>query len=66
MQMKAWSQNMGHEHLDTTYNSYGQLNPNAQREAMLSLSTLLDNEDDKPITKRELREMFRKFQSSRD
>ena len=34
---KAWSQNLGHEHLDTTYNSYGKLDANAQRRAMLRL-----------------------------
>ena len=35
--MKAWSQNLGHEKLDTTYNSYGNLDPNAQRRAMLKI-----------------------------
>ncbi len=36
-QMKAWSQNLGHEKLDTTYNSYGNLDANAQRRAMLEI-----------------------------
>ncbi len=36
-QMKAWSQNLGHEKLDTTFNSYGQLDGNAQRRAMLAI-----------------------------
>lgn len=35
---KAWSQNLGHEHLDTTYNSYGKLDANAQRRAMMRLN----------------------------
>ena len=35
--MKAWSQNLGHEKLDTTYNSYGNLDANAQRRAMLEI-----------------------------
>ena len=35
--MKAWSQNLGHEKLDTTYNSYGNLDANAQRRAMLAI-----------------------------
>jgi len=38
MKMKAWSQNLGHENLDTTYNSYGNLDSNAQRRAMVDLS----------------------------
>lgn len=37
MEMKAWSQNLGHEKLDTTYNSYGKLDANAQRRAMLAI-----------------------------
>lgn len=35
--MKAWSQNLGHEHLETSFNSYGQLDANTQRRAMLDL-----------------------------
>lgn len=37
LSLKAWSQNLGHEHLDTSFNSYGQLDANAQRRAMLEL-----------------------------
>lgn len=37
MEMKAWSQNLGHEKLDTTYNSYGKLDANAQRRAMMNI-----------------------------
>lgn len=36
--MKAWSQNLGHEKLDTTFNSYGNLDGNTQRRAMMQLS----------------------------
>lgn len=35
--MKAWSQNLGHSKLDTTYNSYGNLDANAQRRAMMAI-----------------------------
>jgi hypothetical protein len=43
--MKAWSQNLGHEHLDTSFNSYGQLDANTQRRAMLELR---DKKPDEP------------------
>jgi len=51
MAMKAWSQNLGHEHLDTTYNSYGNLSPNAQRESMAGLGrSEADAKHDDPMT----------------
>jgi len=62
MAMKAWSQNMGHEHLDTTYNSYGQLSPNAQREAMMNLSKPENDDDNKPVTRRELQIFLNEIQ----
>ena len=37
MAMKAWSQNLGHSKLDVTFNSYGNLDANAQRSAMLEI-----------------------------
>ncbi|PHR62335.1 MAG: hypothetical protein COA47_04515 [Robiginitomaculum sp.] len=69
MAMKAWSQNMGHEHLDTTYNSYGKLSPNAQREAMLGLRDKDSADDDKPVSQRQFRELVdmmhqRKYEGS--
>ena len=36
-EMKAWSQNLGHSKLDVTFNSYGNLDANAQRRAMLEI-----------------------------
>ena len=45
--MKAWSQNLGHEKLDTTYNSYGNLDPNAQRRAMLDIGNKSTDETEK-------------------
>jgi len=47
--LKAWSQNLGHENLDTSFNSYGHLDGNAQRRVMLALrdgSTVEPNLDD--------------------
>lgn len=44
--LKAWSQNLGHENLDTSFNSYGRLDGNTQRRAMLALSRLQPAEDD--------------------
>lgn len=35
--LKAWSQNLGHENLDTSFNSYGRLDANTQRRAMMDL-----------------------------
>ncbi|WP_051279458.1 tyrosine-type recombinase/integrase [Hellea balneolensis] len=62
MAMKAWSQNMGHEHLDTTYNSYGKLSPNAQRETMLGLVDRHKNtdeyEDTQPLTKGDMKTLL--------
>ena len=37
MQVKAISQNIGHEHAMTTYNAYGTLNMHAQRTAILNI-----------------------------
>jgi integrase len=42
--LKAWSQNLGHENLDTSFNSYGRLDANTQRRAMMDLR------DAKPAT----------------
>lgn len=36
-EIKAWSQNLGHEKLDTSFNSYGNLSPERQRVAILGL-----------------------------
>lgn len=59
--LKAWSQNLGHEHLDTSFNSYGQLDGNAQRRAMLALKDKPDpTEDVEALMKRLIAEQFRK------
>ena len=60
LQMKAWSQNLGHEHLDTTFNSYGHLSPNAQRDAMYGLSKG-GADDDAPLSRREFKEALSKL-----
>ena len=48
-ELKAWSQNLGHEHLLTSLNSYAKLSHEEQRRAILGIS---DKPDDKnrPIT----------------
>ena len=61
--MKAWSQNLGHEHLDTTYNSYGHLTPNVQRDAMYRLSND-EVDEDAPISRREFNDALRKLKGS--
>jgi len=62
MTMKAWSQNLGHEHLDTTYNSYGNLSPNAQREAMAGLGRSGAKPDpDAPMTQGQHMAMMEKL-----
>lgn len=43
-ELKAWSQNLGHDKLDTSINSYGQVSKDRQRERILALH------DAKPIS----------------
>ncbi len=45
-QLKAWSQNLGHENVLTTFTSYGNIDPHRQGEVIKSLS-VADTEDDK-------------------
>lgn len=43
-QMKAWSQNLGHENVLTTFTSYGTLDPHRQGEVIKNIG-LLDKDD---------------------
>jgi integrase len=36
-EFKAWSQNLGHEDVLTTFRSYGAVSPGRQREVMLAM-----------------------------
>ena len=58
--LKAWSQNLGHEHLDTSINSYGPVSPDRQRAAILALHKATEqiDDDDKPLTKGDLKELL--------
>lgn len=38
-EFKAWSQNLGHEHVMTTFNSYGKVSPSRQAELIRQLGT---------------------------
>ncbi len=50
--LKAWSQNLGHEKLDTSINSYGTLSTDRQRAAILKLHKQPSpvDEDNRPAT----------------
>lgn len=64
--MKAWSQNMGHEKLDTSVNCYGKLSLDRQKAQMLGLHEMPNakNDDDRPLTHRDLDEILRKLKDS--
>ncbi len=49
MQVKAISQNIGHEHAMTTYNAYGKLSMRAQRGAILSIGEANTDLKDVPM-----------------
>lgn len=60
-QVKALSQNLGHEHTMTTYNSYGTLSKLDQRKAIMSI-TNTSNKDLRDIPDNKLlEEMHRRF-----
>jgi integrase len=46
-QLKAWSQNLGHDHVLTTFTSYGSVQPERQAEIISALAT----EAGKPVAK---------------
>lgn len=39
-EMKAWSQNLGHDHVQTTFSSYGQVPPHRQAEIISKLASM--------------------------
>jgi integrase len=44
-EFKSWSQNLGHEHVMTTFNSYGNISPHRQGEVIRELAESGDRED---------------------
>jgi hypothetical protein len=54
-EFKAWSQNLGHEQVLTTFSSYGEVSPHRQAQIIRSLAT------DPPAETAELREMLQKL-----
>ena len=59
-EIKAWSQNLGHEKLDTSFNSYGNLSPDRQRSVILGLHNKPkpDDEDMRPMLFRDFKAML--------
>jgi len=49
-EIKAWSQNLGHEKLDTSVNSYGPVSLDRQRARMLALHERHNSDDNRPMT----------------
>ena len=59
--LKAWSQNLGHEKLDTSINSYGPVTVDRQRARIMEMhepETSID-EGDKPLTRNDLMDAFK-------
>ena len=46
---KAWSQNLGHEQVVTTFTSFGQISPHRQGE-LIQNSGLNHDESNRPVT----------------
>ncbi|OGT07182.1 MAG: hypothetical protein A2103_02190, partial [Gammaproteobacteria bacterium GWF2_41_13] len=59
--LKAWSQNFGHSSPMTTVTSYGKIPLDNQGKIIKSLGTY---EDDKPITKKELKELLSQMEKA--
>jgi integrase/recombinase XerD len=55
---KAWSQNLGHEHVQTTLTSYGSIGPHRQGELVRSLDSA---SPDRTTGEQELLEQFKRF-----
>lgn len=45
-ELKAWSQNLGHENLATTLNSYGKIDPHQQGEVIGAMRRVVSGNDD--------------------
>jgi integrase len=61
-QIKAWSQNFGHENVLTTMATYGKLDLYQQREILSSIGDT-PCDDDQPLTKKDLSQLIEKLQS---
>ncbi len=58
--LKAWSQNMGHEKLDTSVNCYGKLSLDRQKTLILELHERpnTQDDDDRPVTMGDLKRLL--------
>jgi hypothetical protein len=66
-QLKAWSQNMGHESVLTTLGSYGNLSPHEQADVMGSIATASANDKSNiEAVARQLIEMARRGTEAAD
>lgn len=66
-ELKAWSQNLGHDKLDTSINSYGKVSHDRQRAAILGLHKerpALAFDPDAPLTLRSLQALIAKGEIS--
>lgn len=57
---KAWSQNLGHEHVSTTLTSYGSMGPHRQGELVRSVKAQAAGAEDDPKTRALFEEFVRK------
>ena len=57
-EIKAWSQNLGHEKLDTSVNSYGPVSLDRQRARMLALHERHNTDDNRPATLADLKKLL--------
>jgi integrase len=61
-QFKAWSQNLGHEHVATTLTSYGAVPEHRQADILLALGQKPDADDGAPLTPETIQRVLRHFQ----
>jgi site-specific recombinase XerD len=59
-EFKAWSQNLGHEDVRTTFNSYGQVAPARQEEIIRKLHFVGSGEEEDEALSRQILELLRK------
>lgn len=59
-ELKAWSQNLGHEKLETSVHCYGKLSHDEQRRSILAISDKPQNDDaNRPFTVGDFKELVR-------
>ena len=65
-EIKAWSQNLGHEKLDTSVNNYGPVSLDRQRMRMLAMHNKgkMQEFGNKPVTRSELIELLQPILNS--